>query len=679
MVIKADRMELDKKAREIVKQMTLREKIALMGGHRRMIDMALDFLRGGYNYIPYHAGGCERLGVPMMKFVDGPRGVVSGHSTCFPVTMARGASFDPDLEERVGDVIGKEVRGVGGRYFGGVCVNVPYNPGWGRSQEVYTEDSYYMGEMGAALVRGVQRHNVIACVKHYAFNSMENSRYKVNITADKRTEREVFLPHFKRCIDEGAASVMGAYNLYQGDQCCHSDYLLNKVLRDEWGFDGFTISDFSFGVRDTVKGIKGGCDIEMCNTRYYRVRRVLKAIKKGLLNEDDITGAAVKIVRTLLAFEQAPDPQNYDVSLCASKEHTALARVTAEKSITLLKNENKVLPFDAATCKKVCVIGDLAQARNTGDLGSSSVKPPYVVTLMEGLKNNYPNTDFEFIPTKTAATQTEKLKSAHAVILICGFNYKDEGEYVLPLMKIGGDRTSLDLHKNDIEMIKAAGSVNPNTALILIGSNVILMSEWFDRVPAVIMGYYPGMEGGNALADILFGKVNPSGKLPYAVPVSAADLPQVDWAAKEQHYGYYHGYQKLDKDGKDPLFPFGFGLSYTSFALGDIRLESVDSQTAVFKATVKNTGPREGAEVVQLYIGFNNSAVDRPVKRFSAFQKVYLAAGAEMGVTLKVTKEALAYFNEEEGGFVQEDITYTAFIGNNEKDFAAQIDFSFCS
>lgn len=488
MVTKADRMALDKKAREVVRQMTLREKIKLMGGHRSMIDMGLDFFRGGYNHIPYHAGGCERLAVPTMKFVDGPRGVVSGHSTCFPVTMARGASFDPDLEERVGDVIGKEVRGVGGRYFGGVCVNVPYNPGWGRSQEVYTEDSYYMGEMGAALVRGVQRHNVIACVKHYAFNSMENMRFKVNITADKRTEREVFLPHFKRCIDAGAASVMGAYNLYQGDQCCHSDYLFNKVLRDEWGFDGFTISDFSFGVRDTVKGIKGGCDIEM---------------------------------------------------------------------------------------------------------------------------------------------------------------------------------------------IKVAGSVNPNTALILIGSNVILMSEWIDHVPAVVMGYYPGMEGGNALADIIFGKVNPSGKLPYAVPVSAADLPQVDWADKAQHYGYYHGYQKLDKDGNAPLFPFGFGLSYTSFALSDIRLDNADAQKAVFKATVKNTGLREGAEVVQLYIGFNNSAVDRPAKRFSAFQKVYLAAGAETQVTLKLTKEALAYYNEEKGAFMQEDITYTAFIGNNEKDFAAQIDFRF--
>jgi beta-glucosidase len=264
---KAERLQYDEKAREIISRMTLEEKIYLMSGSMSNLKMGLDMINGhGYNYTPYPAGGCERLGVPELRFCDGPRGVVSGTSTCFPVTMARGASFDRELEERVGEAIAKEIRGAGGNFFGGVCINLPYNPGWGRSQEVYGEDSMHLGKMGSALVRGVQKHNVIACIKHYAFNSMELVRFKVSAKASKRTEREVYLRHFKECVDAGAAAVMSAYNRYQGEYCGHNDYLLNQVLKDEWGFDGFIVSDFIWGVRDTVKGANGGLDVEMCNS-----------------------------------------------------------------------------------------------------------------------------------------------------------------------------------------------------------------------------------------------------------------------------------------------------------------------------------------------------------------------------------------------------------------------------
>jgi beta-glucosidase len=239
--------------------MTLEEKIDLMSGDLSLLKLAFEMINGhGYTYVPFPAGGCKRLGVPDLRFCDGPRGVVPDRSTCFPVTMARGTSFDCELEERVGEAIGREIRGGGGNFFGGVCINLPYNPGWGRSQEVYDEDSMHLGRMGSSLVRGVQKHIVIACIKHFAFISMENVRFKVNIHADKRTEREIFLRHFKQGVDESAAAVMSAYNQYQGEHCGQNDYLLNQVMKGEWGFDGFVMSDVVMGVRDTANGVTPG-------------------------------------------------------------------------------------------------------------------------------------------------------------------------------------------------------------------------------------------------------------------------------------------------------------------------------------------------------------------------------------------------------------------------------------
>jgi beta-glucosidase len=670
MVTKLERMKYDQKAREIVRQMTLDEKIKLMGGKVSMARMLYDFtFGGGYNSKPYPAGGNPRLGVPTLRFCDGPRGVVSYKSTCFPVPMARGASFDTELEERVGDAIGKEVRGAGGNYFGGVCINIPYNPGWGRSQEVYSEDTCHMGKMGVASVRGIQKHNVMACIKHYAFNSMENSRFKVSVKASKRTEREVFLPHFKKCIEAGAASVMSAYNKYQGEHCGHNNYLLKDVLKKEWDFDGFVISDFVWGIRDTSGGINGGCDVEMCNTKYYKASKVKKCIKEGLIKEETIDENAVRIVRTILAFEGAKDPQSYDRSLNSCRDHIALSREVAEKSITLLKNEERVLPFDLSKTKKIALVGDLGKTKNIGDHGSSQVRPPYITTLFYSLKELCPNAQVEFISTKDAADSESIIANADAVVIACGYNYKDEGEFISEKLGIGGDRkASLGLHQEEIQMIKDIGHVNKNTSVVMYGGNMIMMTDWYDNVSSIIMAYYPGMEGGRAIVDILFGKVNPSGKLPYAVPKYESDLPQVDWNAEEQEYDYYHGYRKLEKEGKEPLLPFGYGLSFTDFEISDIQISSVNETEAVFTAKVKNVGEMIGGEVVQLYVGFEKSAVDRPVKALKDFQKVYLKAGGEKEVILKVSKEDLGYYDEEALEWKMEDIGYIAYIGNNSED-----------
>ncbi len=671
---KEQRLNYDGRAREIVAKMSLKEKIILMSGNS-MKEMVTDMMskKRGYNFHPWCAGGNDRLNVPKMAFCDGPRGVVTGTSTCFPVSMARGASFDTELEERVGDVIGREVRAVGGNYYGGVCINLPYNPGWGRSQEVYGEDSMHLGKMGVALTSGVQRHNVIACIKHYAFNSMECKRFSVSVKASKRTEREIYLRHFKQCIDAGAASVMGAYNKYEGKHCCHNEYLLRDVLKKEWDFDGFVISDFIWGVRDTEGGINGGCDVEMCLKNKYSVGKVMKLVKKGVIKEETINDSAIRIVRTLLAFTESKDPQKYPIELCQCDEHVALAEEVADKSITLIKN-NGILPLKAS---KIVLVGDLAKVQNIGDHGSSNLIRANADTIYDRFAEKLGD-KMTFVQTDQLLENENTIKAADAVVAVVGLGHSDEGEFVSEITNIGGDRKKgLGLHDKDVALLQGLGKLNDKVTAVLIGGNMLMLDPWYDSVNAIVMAYYPGMRGGKAVTDLLFGDVNPSGKTPFVTPYKESDLPQIDWDAEEQYYDYYHGYAKLDKEKVKARIPYGFGLSYTTFELSHQRLVSANDKTAVFSVKITNTGKREGGEVAQLYAGWNNSAVDRPVKALMDFQKVYLKAGEEKTIELRVNKADMAYFDEQKNCFIEEDLTYTAFIGNNSEENLIAIDFVF--
>lgn len=674
---KQQRLAYDAKAKEILAKMTQNEKIDLLAGKMGLKESIQMFGGKGYNYIPWGPRPNKRVGAPAMQFCDGPRGVVSGTSTCFPVTMARGASFDPELEERVGEVIGKEIRALGGNYFGGVCINLPYNPGWGRSQEVYGEDSMHMGKMAVALTTGVQKHNVVACLKHYAFNSMECKRFSVSVEADKRTEREIYLRHFKQCIDAGAASVMGAYNKYQGKHCCHNDYLIRDVLKKEWDFDGFVISDFVWGVRDTVEAMNGGCDVEMCMTNKYSRANIKKALKKGQITQEQIDDAVLRQVRTLLAFSEAEDPQDYPASLNQCAEHVALAKEVAEKSMTLLKNDG-VLPF-SKDVKNIVIVGDLAKDGNTGDHGSSWIMRANADNTYDALTKRFGKVTY--VANKDIDKNKAAIEKADAVIAVVGLRHSDEGEFVSEKTNIGGDRKgSLGLHDDEIAIINKLGEWNKEkSAIVLIGGNTLILDPWFENVSAVLMAYYPGMRGGETIVNTLFGDVNPSGKTPYVTPFSQDDLPKIDWDAEVQRYEYYHGYRKLDKEGKAVRLPYGFGLSYTSFELSDIKLASVDEKKAVFSVTVTNTGAVKGGEVAQVYVGFNGSAVDRPVKSLMDFGKVYLEAGESKVVELTVNKSDLAYFDEGKNAFVEEDIDYTAYIGNcadSEKLTAVEFRFA---
>lgn len=665
---------------EMLPQLTVAEKIGIMSGQvteKKLLDDL--FLIEHYNVKPYPTMAVERLGLPNVRFVDGPRGVVAGSATCFPVSMARGATFDRELEEEIGKAIGAEIRAQGGNYYGGVCINLPRNPRWGRAQECYGEDQYHLGEMGAALTRGIQSQNVMACIKHFAMNSIENARFKADVYADKRTLHEVYLPHFKRCIEEGAASVMGAYNKVYGEQASESKLLLRDILRDKWGFEGFTLSDFLWAVKDAVKAVKNGMNIEMpCFCHYHD--EIPKALEEGTLEMADLDEAVGYILRTILYYETRKDPKEYTPDVLACPEHIAIAKRAAEESMVLLKNEGSILPFSKEKTDKILVLGVLGDTENIGDHGSSKVHPYYTITPLRGLMKKMPTAQVLYNDGTNLERARELAADADAVVIVAGYIHSDEGEYLADrsdIAEMGGDRKSMRLHQRDIDLIQGVKGINKNTIVSIVGSSAILIDEWEADVPAIIFSFYSGMEGGNALADILFGDICPSGKLPYTVAMSEEDYPFFDPDCTHADYEYYHGYCKMEKEERNVLYPFGYGLSYTTFAISEPSIETF-ADHAKITVTVKNTGKVTGAEVIQLYVGCEGSAVDRPVKVLKDFERVTLNPGEEKLVSLSVTKKSMAYFDEAKDDFTEEDITYIAYIGNCSKaDALKQITFRY--
>jgi len=686
---KSEAYNIDSKAKQILAEMTLKEKVAEMNG-KGIKRLAFSVLFKGH-LLPVYAGGSKKHGLIPVSFSDGPRGVTVAVATNFPTTMARGASWDVNLEKRIGDVIGKETRAAGANYSGAVCINLLRHPAWGRSQETYGEDPFLLGEMGSSLTTGIQQHNVMACVKHYALNSIENSRFLIDVNADERTLREVYLPHFKKCINAGAVSVMSAYNQFRGEYCGHNKYLLTDVLRNDWGFKGFITSDWMWGLRNTEKGIKAGMNIEMPSGKYYAYKKVKRALEDNKITEKDIDDLVFPIVRTKLEWQQRKDEMEYPESLISSAEHIVLAKEAAEKSAVLLKNENNFLPLQKNNIKKIAVIGSLAKYNNDGDNGSSKVKSKYVVTPYDGFKN-YLGSEVEILYAKE--NDLEKIKQiskeADAVIIIAGYNKHEEGEYIHlkggrtekgkdPILtRLGmmskGDRLSLELHERDLKVIEAVASVTNKAVVCIASGSTVTMENWKNKVPAIMLNFYNGMEGGNALARLLFGEVNPSGKLPFTVPVDEKDLPFFDAYADSITYGYYHGYTLFDKTQKPVAFPFGFGLSYTTFQYSNLNVltPAVASQNGILKVSVDvtNTGKRAGEEVAQLYIGFSNSKIDRPIKLLRGFKKILLQPNETKTVSFEVKAEDLAYYEVDTKSWKMEKMAHEIFVGKSsaEKD-----------
>ncbi len=661
--------EIEIKAREILNSMTLKEKVKQMAGDgtllRNAIPMAIR-----YNKFPLPAGYNERLGIPGIQFSDGPRGIVVGGSTCFPVSMARGATWDVDLERRIGNAIGIEARAKGANFFGGVCINLLRHPAWGRAQETYGEDPYHLGEMGAALTKGIQEH-VMACAKHYACNSMENARFKINVKVDERTLREIYLWHFKKCVDAGVASVMNAYNKVNGFYCGHNRHLLKEILKEEWGFKGFVITDFLLGIRNGVKAVNAGVDIEMPFQWRMTPRKMLKYLKKGKISREQIDDSVLRVLRMLIKFELKNDTSFYSEDKVLSIDHVNLALEAARKSIVLLKNDNNILPLDKNKVKKVSIVGKLANMENTGDYGSSRVYPPHVITPLEGInKIAGDSIEITYNDGKNVQQACEEVRNSDVVIIVVGYTYKDEGEYVVVGSK-GGDRDFLTLREVDEELILNLSESNPNCIVIIEGGSAVIMEKWKENVRAILMAWYPGMEGGLAMGEVIFGCINPCAKLPMVFPKSQDQLPYFDKNAKEIEYGYYHGYRLMDREQYQPAFPFGFGLSYTTYSYDNLRLSKSQvkkGEIIEIKVDISNTGKMMGEEIVQLYIGYVNSSIDRPVKELRGFGKVALNPGETKTYSFTLKTDDLAYYNENKKEWIIEEIIYSVLVGPLSKE-----------
>jgi beta-glucosidase len=691
--------QIEAKAQEWLVQLTLDEKIEIMDGDTPFWAGLADMMGGGYADHTWNAGVISRLGIPGIRFADGPRGVIMDGATTFPVSMARGAAWDMSLEERIGDVIGRELRALGGTLFGGVCINLLRHPAWGRAQETYGEDPYHLGEMGAALTRGVQQH-AMACAKHYALNSIENARFKVDVSISPRALHEIYLAHFKRVVDEGVAAVMSAYNSVNGEWCGQNKVLLTDILKKQWGFEGYVLTDFFFGMRDAKKAALAGQDLEMPFQMHYH-QHLKRLVENGDVPLEIVDEAVLRLLRQQLRLIRSDD---YDATQVGSESHRALAREAAEKSIVLLQNKDDLLPL--RDVKKIAVIGRLADMPNTGDGGSSNTRPAYVVTPLAGIQAALEG-QAEVLYNDGSDLEQAKAtaRSADAVALVVGYTHVDEGEFIDPdtmqsLASLfpppsaeeasiaqgfmqgmagqpdddfltGGDRDQLTLSSADEALIQAIAAENPQTIVAVMGGSAVIMEAWREHVPAILMLWYPGMEGGHALADILLGRVNPSGKLPFVIPKRAEHLPFFDKNATQIEYDLWHGYRKLEREGHTPAFPFGFGLSYTGYTYANLTLTQTEfgpSDTLSVSLVVTNTGDYAGEEIVQLYVSAIDSAVERAPKELKAFARVTLQPGESKTVQFTVPISRLAYYDENRGDFVVEPLEYEVFVGAHSLD-----------
>ena len=706
----------------LLAQLSEAEKLALLDGDTPFWSGMADIALGDASHShPWPAGQLPRLGLAGLQFVDGPRGVVlKGGATTFPVPMARGASWNPELEQRIGEAIALEARSFGANWVAAVCVNLLRHPGWGRAQETYGEDPVHVGAMGAACVRGLQRHT-IACVKHFALNSIDSCRFLVDVQVDKRVLHELYLPHFRDCVEAGAGSVMSAYNRVNGSWCGEHAELLNSILKRCWGFKGFVVSDFIFGIHDGVAAVLAGQDLEMPFQMVF-AGCLAEALAAGRLPHGRLDEAVLRLLQAQLAVPAG----SYPATLRSCPAHLALAREAATQSIVLLRNEvprhelprhelQPVLPFRDLT--SLALIGPLAALPNLGDRGSSDTRPSAesVVTPLEGLRQADPQLRIDYHNGEDPQAAAALAARSQAAVVVVGLDWRLEGEHIhpgdigpilelmpppqwllqtlgprtlLPLWKpvaqlvaritsqasarqggdfAAGDRTDLRLPAEQVALIRHVAAANPRTVVVLMGGGGLLTREWHDAVPGLLLLWYPGQEGGYALADVLLGRVSPSGRLPFSLPSCADQLPPFEPRARRIVYDLWHGYRRLGRDGEAAAFPFGYGLSYGQFETTELSVTLTPSsntntdtssdnvEPAISLAvTVANSGAMAAAEVLQIYLEPPGLAVQRPARVLVGFARVPLAAGTCQCITLTIPLHRLAFFDITQDGFMIE-------------------------
>jgi len=598
-----------------------------------------------------------RLGIKPFKMTDGPRGVAFHSSwkrcTAFPSGIAQAASWDESLMERFGEALADECKSVGAQTILAPAINITRTPLNGRTFEYLSEDPLLNARLTVPMVKGVQQQGVAACVKHFAVNNQETNRIRVSSEVSERALQEIYLPAFKAAVEEADAwSIMAAYNAVNGVAACENSSLLQDILRDGYGFRGFVVSDW-FAVRRTSSGaacVKSGLSLEMPGKGSKCKTKALSAeFSNGDFTEAELDDAICGLLRVMLltghldGAADADHAQSENQGCRNTPEHQALSREMAEGGLTLLKNTQKLLPLNPEKHKKIALLGPKLKKKNCLPLwgGSAGVWPPYEVTPWQGLQAQN-NNRFEWV---------KKPADADAVLLFVGLSHRfgQDSE--------GVDRKHLDLPEKQQQLIKQTLAVNPNTVVVLINGGPLAM-PWVDDVPAVLECWYPGMEGGTAIAQVLFGDANPSGKLPVSFPKRLQDSPahqsprSYPGDREKVHYDedIFVGYRHFDQQDIEPLFAFGHGLSYSQFEYSNLTLNgksfAADDCLQV-SMTLTNASERAGAEVVQLYIGDCDHGKERPPQSLKGFNKVYLDAGESKQVEFILPLEQLRIFSEE--------------------------------
>ncbi|PSL38150.1 beta-glucosidase [Labedella gwakjiensis] len=629
----------------------------------------------------------DRVGIPSVMLTDGPHGVRkqreggdhlgladSVPTTCFPPAVALGSSWDRELVRRVGVALGEEARAEKVGVLLGPGINIKRSPLCGRNFEYFSEDPLVSGVMGSALVGGIQSQGVGASLKHFAANNQETDRLRVSADVDERPLREIYLRAFQRVVTEQQPwTVMCSYNRINGVYASENPWLLTTVLRDEWGFGGLVVSDWG-AVNDRVAGVAAGLDLEMPSSGGRTDAELVAAVGDGRLDEAHVTTSARRAVELVDRIVAGADPDaTYDVDA-----HHALAREAAGRSIVLLRNEGEALPLDASGSGAIAVVGEFARTPRFQGAGSSLINPTRLDNALDEIRavagervTFAPGFALAGAPDGTS-TDADTLRDeavtvatgADVVLLFLGLPAEEESE--------GFDRSHIELPAEQTALLEAVLDVNRNVVVVLSNGGVVRTSGWQDRVPAIVEGWLLGQAGGGAVADVLFGAVNPSGRLTETVPVRLEDSPShLTFPGEFGHVRYgediFVGYRGFDAKGTEVAFPFGHGLSYTTFSYGAVEAAEHKGGIRVSVA-VTNTGSRDGREVVQVYTGLPGSAVTRAIRSLSAFTVVEIAAGETETVTLDIVHDDLAYFHPQVGQWTVEGGEYVVEVGASSRD-----------
>ena len=698
---------MEMKIDELVKQLTLDEKIGMIHG---------DGL--------FRTKGVERLGIPPLHMSDGPMGVrnefengewkviglTDDYVTYLPSNSALAATWNKEIAYESGKVLGTEARGRNKDVILAPGINIKRSPLCGRNFEYMSEDPYLTGEMAVPLIQGIQTADTAACVKHFALNNQETERLWVEVEVSDRALREIYFPAFKRAVTEANSySLMGAYNLYKKEHCCESQELLNNILRKEWNYDGMIVSDWG-AVHHTKEAANSALDIEMSVTNnfdeYCMANPLKEAIQNGEVEEAVVDEKIRNILRMMFRLHMLEGEERQAGTYNALSHHQKVLEA-ARESVVLLKNEDAILPLNQKNMKKVLVIGDNANRIHSNGGGSAEIKALYEVSPLLGIKKllggnaevtyvqGYFADDFETQESdvnwqadslENGGGSTGNVKDVNASLLEKQKQLREEAVELAKQFEtvifIGGQNHLQDLEGHDRPdmklpyaqdlLIEQLLEVNKNTVVVLVAGSPVEM-PWIQKANTIVWGWYAGMEGGTALAEVLFGKVNPSGKIPETFPVTHKDcsahcvgeFPGGKTVSYKE--GIFVGYRYYDTNHVPVLFPFGHGLSYTEFTYDKLKV-AVEDENVLVSFTVTNTGDLDGKEVAQVYVGMEHSEVERPTKELKAFEKVELKAKETKNVTLVLPKEALAYYSEEQQKFVVEDGEYTIFVGKSVQD-----------